>query len=119
MPISGAVICQSGTRIGRTKAIDRALNASKNVALPITTRARMNQREVGTCSMRAIKAAAASSEENGSLDGETAEASERDSALTTDKGSLPFFRYCVSWPGFIGLDSWHAGCPGIGDDWIR
>ena len=91
MPTSGAVMCHSGTRIGRTKAIDSALNASKNVALPMTMRARTNQRDVGTRSMRAIKAAAASSDANGGAGDETAGASDRDPALTTDKVSLPLF----------------------------
>src|SRR5580700_11019407 len=89
-PISGAVMCHSGTRIGKTNAIDSALNASKNVALPMTTRARTNQPDVGTCSMRAIRAAA-TSDANGGAGDETAGASDRDPALTTDKGSLPFF----------------------------
>src|SRR4029077_16600129 len=75
--------------IGRTKAIDSALNASKKVALPITTRARTNKRDVGTCSMRVIRAAAGSSGEKGGK--EMAGASVRDPALTTDKGSLPLF----------------------------
>src|SRR5271168_4968753 len=91
MPTSGAVICQSGTRIGNTKAIDSALKASKKVALPITTRARTNQRDVGTCSMRVIRAAAASSDAMGD---ETAGASDRDSVSMTDNGSLPL----VFWP---------------------
>src|ERR1700728_194366 len=92
-PISGAVMCQSGTRIGSTKAIDNALNASKNVALPITMRARTYQRDVGTCSMRAIKAVAASSCANDGADEGTAGASDRGSALATDKGFLPFFLF--------------------------
>ncbi len=95
-PISGAVMCQSGTRIGKTNAIDSALNASKNVALPITTRARTNQRDVGICSMRVISAAAASPEASGGAGDETAGASDRDPALTTDKGSLPFFSFFCS-----------------------
>src|ERR1700676_1225234 len=92
-PTSGAVMCHSGTRIGRTKAIDNALNASKNVALPMTTRARTNQRDVGTCSMRAIKAAAASSDAKGCAGDGPAGASDHGSALATDKGSLPFVRF--------------------------
>src|SRR5579859_2235623 len=84
MPISGGVMCQSGTRIGRTKAIDSALKASKKVALPITTRAWTNQPDVGTCSMRAIRCAETCSAS--SVD-EDEVASGRDVALTTDKFS--------------------------------
>src|ERR1700722_3464242 len=87
-PISGAVMCHSGTRIGSTKAIDSALNASKKVALPMTIRATTYQRDVGTCSIRAIRAAAASSEANSAGEG-TAGASDHGSALATDKGFLP------------------------------
>src|SRR6202047_4058071 len=90
MPTSGAVMCHSGTRIGRTKAVDSALNASKNVALPMTTRARTNQPDIGNCSMRASKLAAASSEANGCAGDGTAEAPDKGSAWATDKGSLPF-----------------------------
>ena len=50
-------MCHSGTRIGRTKAIESALKASKKVALPITIRATTNQLDVGTCSIRAIRSA--------------------------------------------------------------
>src|ERR1700721_2220777 len=90
-PISGAGICHSGTRIGSTKAIDSALNASKNVALPMTIRATTYQRDVGTCSIRTIRVAAASSEAN---DAEgTAGASDHGSALATDKGFLPFILF--------------------------
>src|ERR1700691_3965814 len=78
-------MCHSGTRIGSTKAIDNALNASKNVALPITTRARTYQRDVGTCSIRTIREAAASSD----AEEETAGASDHGSALADDKGFLP------------------------------
>src|ERR1700690_2716364 len=85
MPISGGVMCQSGTRIGRTKAIESALKASKKVALPITIRATTNLRDVGTCSIRAIRSAEACSVSKAGTDGETPEASDRDVALTTDK----------------------------------
>src|ERR1700761_2383782 len=84
-PISGAVICHSGTRIGSTKAIDSALNASKNVALPMTIRAWTYQRDVGTCSIRTIREAAASSGAKGGADEGTAGASDHGSALATDK----------------------------------
>src|ERR1700727_2773634 len=90
MPISGGVMCQSGTRIGRTKAIDSALKASKKVALPITTRARTNQRDVGTCFIRAIRTAAASSALKAGEDEETAPP-DCGPALTADKGSLRSF----------------------------
>src|ERR1700692_3065890 len=83
-------MCHNGTRIGRTKAIESALNASKNVALPMTTRATTYQRDVGTCSIRAIRAAAASSDANGADEG-TAGASDHGSALTTEKRLLPLF----------------------------
>src|SRR5437660_516607 len=89
-------MCHKGTRIGRTKAIDRALKASKNVALPMTMRARPNQRNIETCSRRAIRLAAASSGTKST--GEAAEnPSDRGSALTTDKvfsrlaASRPFY----------------------------
>src|ERR1700691_1264326 len=93
MPISGGVMCQSGTRIGRTKAIESALKASKKVALPITIRATTNLRDVGTCSIRAIRSAEACSVSKAGEDEETPEASDRDVALTTDKASsaLLFF----------------------------
>src|SRR3974390_770284 len=84
MPTSGAVMCQSGTRIGSTNAIDKALNASKKVALPITIRARTNQREVGTRSRRAIRSADARSESKPVTDEEPVEASGRDAELTID-----------------------------------
>jgi hypothetical protein len=45
--------------------------------------------------MRVISAAAASSDANGGAGAETAGASDRDPALTTDKGSLPFFSLCA------------------------
>src|SRR5271156_1117748 len=92
MPISGGVMCQSGTRIGSTKAIDSALKASKKVALPITIRATTNQRDVGTCSIRAIRSAEACSVSKAG-DDETSAASDCDVALTTDKASsaLLFF----------------------------
>ena len=82
-------MCHSGTRIGSTKAIDSALNASKNVALPITTRARTYQRDVGTCSIRTIREVAASSD----ADEETVGASDRGSALATDKGFSRLFYF--------------------------
>src|SRR5580692_879244 len=104
-PISGAVICHSGTRIGSTKAIDSALNASKNVALPMMTRARTYQRDVGTCSIRMIREVAASSGANE----ETAGASDRGSALATDKGFLPFCSIFRSDP--IGQYASHASWP--------
>src|SRR3984957_4624801 len=93
MPISGGVICQSGTRIGRTKAIDSALKASKKVALPITMRATTNQRDVGTCSIRAIRSAEACSASKAGAERETSSTSDGDVALTTDKASsaLLFF----------------------------
>src|SRR3984885_1812008 len=92
MPISGGVMCHSGTRIGRTKAIESALKASKKVALPITIRATTNQLDVGTCSIRAIRSAEVRSVSKAGED-ETSEASDRDVALTTDKASsaLLFF----------------------------
>ena len=92
MPISGGVMCQSGTRIGRTKAIESALKASKKVALHITIRATTNQLDVGTCSIRAIRSAEVCSVSKAGED-ETSEASDRDVALTTDKASsaLLFF----------------------------
>src|ERR1700732_2150279 len=88
-PISGGGMCQRGTRTGGTRAIESALNASKNVALPMTTRARTNQRDVDSCSMRSIKAAAASSATNGDAGDGTMEASGSDSALAMVKGFLP------------------------------
>src|SRR5260370_35405378 len=91
-PISGAVICHSGHRFGRRKAIESALNASQNVALPMTVRATTYQRDVGTCSIRTIRAAAASSDANGAEEG-TAGASDHGSALATDKGFLPFILF--------------------------
>src|SRR3984885_13575965 len=93
MPISGGVMCQSGTRIGSTNAIDSALKASKKVALPITTRAITNQRDAGTCSMRAINRAEACSVSKSDGDEDALEPSDGEVALTTDKASsaLPAF----------------------------
>src|ERR1700719_693861 len=117
MPTSGAVMCHSGTRIGRTKAIDSALNASKNVALPMTTRARTNQPDIGNCSMRVSKLAAASSEANGCAGDETAEAPDAGSALATDKGSLPFVGLSAR---FVGQHEFRASQPeGRLAGWIR
>src|ERR1700733_9449301 len=100
MPISGGVMCQSGTRIGRTKAIDSALKASKKVALPITIRATTNQRDVGTCSIRAIRPADACSVSKAGED-ETSGASDLDVALTTDKASSAlYFQVASSGPLF-------------------
>src|SRR5579859_5175242 len=101
MPISGGVMCQSGTRIGSTKAIDSALKASKKVALPITIRAVTNQREVGTCSMRAIRPAEARSVSKSDGDEETPEASDRDVALTTDKASSALLLFQAVSSGLI------------------
>jgi hypothetical protein len=50
--------------------------------------------------MRVISAAAASSGASGGDGDETAGASDRDPALTTDKGLLPFFCFLAR---FIGL----------------
>src|SRR6516162_3484376 len=117
MPTSGAVMCQSGTRIGKTKAIDSALKASKNVALPITTRAMTNQRDLGICSMRASKAAAACSDGNDGVGDNPAGASEHCSALTTDKGSLPFSSSVL--PSFLLAGArMAADWRGMPDDWI-
>src|SRR5579872_4606006 len=57
-PISLGVMCQSLIRIGSANAKDSALNASKNVALPMITRAFVCHQENGTFSMREISAAA-------------------------------------------------------------
>src|ERR1700721_487409 len=77
-------MCQSGTRIGRTKAIDSALKASKKVALPMTIRARANHRDVGTCSIRAISWLAAASASKADEDNEAAAVSEHGVALASD-----------------------------------
>src|ERR1700739_1607220 len=102
-PTSGAVMCQSGTRIGSTKAIDNALKASKKVALPMTMRARTNQRDVGIASMRAIRAAAASSRATvvdkpalGAPGSEVAPAT--GAVLATDKDALPLSLLKTVWP---------------------
>src|SRR6266853_4321943 len=51
-------MCHSRIRVGSANASDKALNASKNVALPITIRAFMCHRENGTCSIRVSRLAA-------------------------------------------------------------
>jgi hypothetical protein len=64
--------------------------------------------------MRAIRAAA-TSDANGGAGDETAGASDRDPALTTDKGSLPFFFVLFAFSArFIGLHAWHADQPEAG-----
>src|SRR6516225_1037364 len=57
-PISRGVMCQRRRRIGRAKARDSALKASKKVALPITMRALVCQGEKGTLSIRAMSSSA-------------------------------------------------------------
>src|ERR1700686_1311249 len=56
--LPAADICHNPTKIGSANANERALYASKKVALPITRRAFICHRENGTRSMRAMSAAA-------------------------------------------------------------
>src|ERR1700761_2022436 len=85
-------MCHSGARIGRTKAIDSALKASKKVALPITTRAMTNHRDVGTCSIRAIRWLAAASASKADEDEELTRGSERGAVLASGT-----FRSCTGY----------------------
>src|SRR5215831_17222839 len=61
IPLCAGVMCQRPMSTGSANASDRALNASKNVALPTMTRAFVCHRENGRFSRRAIKLAASTS----------------------------------------------------------
>src|ERR1700691_1832498 len=60
-PICGPFKCQAGTRTGKTKAMESASKASKNVATPMMIRALTCHNEIGRRSIRATTSSMAPS----------------------------------------------------------